>query len=162
MFTGRQQGFYRMLVEKAWRAHCAREKIHPDSRFAKDEWYRCVLLDACGVYTTKEANNTTDFDCLMLAFAGIAGDDYWIKRMAGATERRWKWLISQKMSSRGMSLGGNDKAGEHYIEAIMRHMHLDQLNYRDLPAEHLQKIFIALDEDYKRHHRHDRELGVPA
>ncbi len=162
MFSGRQQGFYRMLVEKAWVAHATRNSIHRDSRFSKDQWYRCVLLDTCGIYTTKEANNTTDFDCLMLAFAEIAGDDYWIKRMAGALERRWKWLIAQKMSKKGMTLGSNDKVGENYIAGIMRHMHLDQQKYADLPAEYLQKIYIALDEDYKRHHRHDRELGVPA
>jgi hypothetical protein len=159
MFTGRQQGFYRMLVEKAWRAHAAREKIHADSRFAKDQWYRCVLLDTCGIYTTKEASNTTDFDALMLAFAEIAGDDYWIKRMAGAAERRWRWMIAQKMSAKGLTMGCNDKRGEHYIQSIMKHMGLDQLKFADLPAEHLKKIFIALDEDYQRHHKHDRELA---
>ena len=158
MFTGRQQGFYRMLVEKAWRAHSDRNKLHTGSRFAKDEWYRCVLLDACGIYTTKEASNTTDFDSLMLAFAEIAGDEYWINRMSGASERRWRFMIAQKMSAKGLALGCNDKRGEHYIQSIMHHMGLDQLSYGYLPAEHLKKIFIALDEDYQRHHKHDREL----
>lgn len=161
-FTGRQQGFYRMLVDKAWKAHAKRNGLHVDSRMAKDQWYRCTLLDTCGIYTTTEASNTTDFDALMLAFAEIAGDAYWIKRMAGAAERRWRWMIGQKMCAKGMTLGSNDKRGEHYIEGIMKHMGLDQLAYNDLPAEHLKKIFIALDEDYQRHHRHDRELGVPA
>jgi hypothetical protein len=56
-------------------------------------------------------------------------------------------------------MGCNDKRGEHYIQSIMKHMGLDQLKFADLPAEHLKKIFIALDEDYQRHHKHDRELA---
>jgi hypothetical protein len=158
MFTGPQQKYYRPLVDKAWKAHAARNGIHLNSRFSKDQWYRCVLLDTVGIYTTKEADKTTDFDSLMLAFAEIAGDDYWIKRMAGALERRWKWLIAQKMSKMGKPFGTNEKVGEHYIGGIMKHMGLDQLPYHDLPAEHLRKIFIALDEQVFRH-RHDRELS---
>jgi hypothetical protein len=161
MFTPAQQKYYRPLVEKAWAAHAARNGIHRDSRLAKDQWYRGVLLDTCGIYTTKEADKTTDFDSLMLAFAETANDAYWIKRMAGATERRWHWMIGRKMTDLKMPLGCNEKVGENYIAGIMRHMHLDQLAFRDLPAEYLKKIYIALDEQIKRH-RHDRELGVPA
>ncbi len=168
-FTARQQGYYRPLKERAWLAHASRNNLHPNSRFAQDQWYRCLLLDAAGIYSTKEANQTGDFDCIMLAMAEIAGDEYWIKRMAGAAERRWRYMIAQKMTAKGMSFGAYLR-GERYIQSIMNHMGIDQLAYADLPAEHLKKIFIALDEDFKRHHRHDRELpavshaepGVPA
>jgi hypothetical protein len=50
-------------------------------------------------------------------------------------------------------------AAQAYLEGIMRHMHLDQLRYDDLPVEHLKKIFIALDKQEHRH-RHDRQIGM--
>ncbi len=149
-FSPAQQKHYRPLVERAWKAHAARNKLHVNSRFSKNEWYRCVLLDTVGIYTTKQADQTTDFDALMLAFAVIAGEAYWINRMAGALERRWRWLIGKKMDALKMPLGTNEKTGERYVLGIMKQMGLDQLAYRDLPAEHLKKIFIALDEQVQR------------
>lgn len=149
-FSPAQQKHYRPLVERAWKVHAGRNGLHLNSRFAKDQWYRCVLLDTVGIYTSKEADQTTDFDALMLAFAVIAGEQYWINRMAGALERRWKWLIGLKMSKKKMPFGTNEKTGERYILGIMKQMGLDQLAYRDLPAEHLKKIYIALDTAEKR------------
>lgn len=148
-FTRGQQKYFRPMVKAAWAKHCVREKIHPDSRMAYDNWYRSVLLDSAGIYTTKEANPAADFDAVMLAFAQIAGDDYWIKRCSEGVERRWKFLIDQKLRALGKTRA--------YLGGILRHMRLDQQPLDDLPAEYLQKVFIALDEQFKRH-RHGREL----
>jgi len=155
-FSKSQEGQYRPLVKRAWAAHCARNGIHPDSRLGYDNWYRGILLDTCQVYTTREANGADDYDRLMLAFAEIVGDerqiDYWSK----APERRFKWMIRTELKKLGIIPGS--PAAQAYLEGIMRHMHLDQLRYDDLPVEHLKKIFIALDKQEHRH-RHDRQIG---
>ena len=150
-FTPRQQKFYRPLIKKAWLAHCAREKVHPESRFAYEEWYRCTLLEAVGAYTTKELNPVSDFDAVMLAFAQIANDGYWIKRCADAQERRWKFLIAERLKQL--------RASRAYLDGILAQMNLDQQPFDELPAEYLKMVFIALDKQQHRH-RHERELAA--
>lgn len=151
----KQQGMYRPLVARAWEAHAERQGRPLNGRMAKEEWYRCTLLDAIGVYTTKEANGTTDFEILMLTFWEIVGDSKQISYWSGAVERRWKYLIDQRLKK--LNFVPHSHEANSYIHGIAHHMHIDLLPYKDMPAEHLQKVFIALDAQFKRH-RHDREL----
>jgi len=151
-FTRAQQKYYRPLVEKAWAAHCERSGEAINSRFQKDQWYRCTLLDTVGVYSTKEADKTIDFDALMLAFAQIAGDSYWINRMAEAEERRWHWLIHRKLSQMKIS-SATTKEGKTYLDGIMHRMGIAQQPLNNLPADHLKKLYIALDKQSKRHQK---------
>ena len=152
MFTRAQQKIYRPLVDAAWRAHAARQEFARDDASERARWYRGVLLDTCGIYTTKEATKTHDFDALMLAFAEIAGDDYWIGRMAGAEERRWRWKINQRLEDLG--LHPRTEAGKHYLEGILNHMGLAEQPVSNLPAEYLRKVFIALHKQARRDHHH--------
>ena len=128
----RQQGMYRPLVDKAWAIHAERQGLAVNSRMAKDEWYRCTLLDTIGVYTTIEANGTTDFEQLMLAFWEIVGDAKQISYWSEAVERRLKWLIDQRLKKLGFV--PHSKAANAYIHGIAHHMHLDLIPYKEMPA----------------------------
>lgn len=142
MLTRPQQSKYRPLVQRAWRAHCEQTGCSPAADGAYETWYREQLLEACGVYTSKQASPTKDFDALMAHFAQIAGDDYWITRTAQGDEIRLLHLIAQE-KSRG-------EIDDAYIAGIIRNMGLSQ-RLEEMPAAHLWKIWNALVRYNRRH-----------
>ena len=79
--TRKQQGIYRSLISAAWLAG----DFHTTPR---DVWYRQQLQDATGYYSSKQFRNQQDFDTALYHFALLAGDDYWIERLADSQERR--------------------------------------------------------------------------
>ena len=142
MLTRPQQSKYRPLVQRAWRAHCEQTGCSPVADGAYETWYREQLLEACGVYTSKQASPTKDFDALMAHFAQIAGDDYWITRTAQGDEIRLRHLIALEQS--------NGQITDAYIAGIIRNMGLHQ-SMDDMPAAHLWKIYNALVRHNRRH-----------
>lgn len=156
-FSRPQQKYYRPLLRKAWTADCARSGVSPDDKIAFDAWYRNELFTAIGVWTTKELNQTDDYDSVMLHFAVIADDEYWITRMARGKERRIEHLINQRLAD----LDGIDQERRHdwtYARSIYEHMALPEHLY-DCPAELLVKVFQALDTHVRR--MRDRLDPVP-
>jgi hypothetical protein len=150
MLTRGQQSKYRPLVKKAWFAHCLRHDLNPEADGARESWYRSQLMDACGIYTTKQASPTKDFDALMGHFAEIVGDEYWINRAARGDEIRLRFLINKSITEGAVNLA--------YVQGIARNM-----GFRDtlenLPAEHLWKIWNALIRHNRRHQV--KEYQVP-
>lgn len=142
MFRPSQQAKYRPLVKRAWAAHCAKTGCNPAADGAYETWYRRQLLDACGIYTTKQANITRDFEAIMGHFGRIAGDAYWIARAAQGDEIRLRHLIAQEQSRGQIS--------DAYIAGIIRNMGLRQ-RLEDMPAAHLWKIYNALIRHNRRH-----------
>jgi len=100
------------------------------------------LVETCGIYTTKQASPTKDFDALMAHFASIAGDEAWIRRTAEGDERRMRHLIRQEINAGQIS--------EPYIAGILRNMNIDA-NLVDVPAAHLWKLWNALKRHNARH-----------
>lgn len=142
MFSPGQQKHYRPLVNRAWLAHCLRNNLDEHDKYAREKWYRREILDACGIYTTKQANQKEDFDKLMGHFAAIAGDEYWMQRSAEGTERRLKYLIRREVKQGHVT--------ENYVLGIAKNMgFLHELN--DMPADHLWRIWNALLRHNKRH-----------
>lgn len=141
MFSNSQQAHYRPLVKRAWLAHCLRNDLDEHVVSARDAWYRAQLMEACGIYTTKEANKKDDFDAVMGHFAEIAGDEYWMDRAAEGRERRLRFLIEREIR-----LG---RVNEAYVAGIARNMGFGD-EYMNLPAEHLWRIWNALLRHNKR------------
>ena len=142
MLTRPQQSKYRPLVQRAWRAHCTKTGCNPAADGAYETWYRQQLLAACGVYTTKQASPTRDFDSLMSHFGQIAGDNYWVARTAQGDEIRLRHLIAKEQST--------GKIADSYIAGIIRNMGFRQ-RLDDMPAAHLYKVYQAL---IRHNHRH--------
>lgn len=142
MFSPGQQGKYRPLVVRAWQAHCLRTGQNPEVDSAHETWYRRQLMDACGIYTTKQANQTKDFDCLMAHFAAIAGDESWTRRTAEGDERRLRYLIRREIERGGVT--------EQYVQGIARNMGFRE-NLDECPGDHLWRIWNALVRYNKRH-----------
>ena len=142
MLTRPQQAKYRPLVKRAWQAHCARTGCSTVADGAYETWYREQLMDACGIYTTKQASPTKDFDALMAHFATIAGDEYWIDRATRGDEIRLRHMIAQEQSRGNIS--------DAYIAGIARNMGLRRA-LDDMPAAHLWKVWNALARHNRRH-----------
>lgn len=150
MLTPRQQCKYRPLVERAWQAECLRAGENPEVDSARESWYRRQLLDACGIYTTKQADPVKDYDGLMLHFAIIAGDAGLIDYFSKASERRHLHNIRSSIESGAVT--------EAYVQGIARHMGY-RPDLESLPADHLWRIWNALIRHNKRHAQEQRALA---
>ena len=148
MLTRKQNGVYRPLVKRAWLAHCERTGTSPNDRSAQDDWYRRQLLDAAGIYTTKEADPVVHFDLVMHRFAWIANDRYWLDRLATADERRALWRLRvtiRKARDQGLDIS------DAYVAGIQRNMGFGAKALEDLPAEHILRINAAVYLHARRH-----------
>ena len=143
MITPRQQAIYRPLVKRAWLAHCAGAGLSPEADAAYETWYRHQLMGACGIYTTKQANPTKDFDRLIARFAEIAGDADLAMRAAEGDERRLRHLIASEVKRGAVT--------EAYVLGIARNMGFPRDSLADLPAEHLWRVWNALLRHNRRH-----------
>ncbi|MFH0878582.1 MAG: hypothetical protein V2A34_02605 [Lentisphaerota bacterium] len=153
-FTPSQQSKFRPLVARAWLVHCALEGTAPNNKASREQWYREELSKAGGWFTTKECNHVHDYDTCMLHFAMIAGDEYWINRIAHSDQRRQFYLINLRLDD--LSRLEGHVYDWNYARAIYRHMHLPE-RMHDCPAEILWKLFQALDT----HVRRIRDRGPP-
>lgn len=144
MLTPKENAIFRPLVTAAWRAHCARFGADPTNAIAREHWYRKTLLDAAGVYTTKEipgGHGDPRFAAACLDFATIAGDDTAITYWSRDAERRALWRLRQ--------LQQRLRVDDHYVLSIATRMSLLPDNHaedwlQDMPAEHLLRICTAL------------------
>ncbi|MFA7256931.1 MAG: hypothetical protein WC047_05095 [Kiritimatiellales bacterium] len=152
MLTPRQQSKYRPLVERAWQAECSRAGQSPGIDHAHETWYRQQLLDACGIYSTKQADPVNDYDALMLHFAILAGDQALIDYFSRAAERRHLHNIRRSINQGAVT--------EAYVLGIARNMGFIPQSkienpksqiLEELPADHLWRIWNALIRHNKRH-----------
>jgi hypothetical protein len=147
-FSRAQQSKYRPMVTAAWTAHCAREGLDVGDKGAREAWYRKQLLECVGEYTTKALDQTDDFDQVMLHFAQVAGDDYWMEKLAHGKETRMIYLIGRRLKD----LDRLDAPNVHtwaYARAVHDHMGLPA-DIEDCPAGLLWKVFQALSTHARR------------
>lgn len=140
----KQQAHYRSLVDIAYMAEAQRlgGKIP-----RKDDWRRRLNLDTTGHYSTKEMNQTTDFDAVMLELAIMAGDDYWINRLITSAERRLRCVIRWFIYD--LEYLTKQPIKWSYIKGICKQAgYSDSL--LDCPAEHLAKVMQMVDTHVRR------------
>ena len=150
-FSPAQQAIYRPLVERAWRADCARTGCSPEADGARETWYRRQLNEVCGVFTTRELNGAEDLDRLLIHFAGIAGDEAMLIHATRSHERRVLYVIRQKIGDLAR-LEGREVTWD-YVRAIYAQMnrhHLLPERISDCPADLLRKVIQALDKHVRR------------
>lgn len=150
-FNGPQQSKYRPMVKLAWLAHCQKTGIFPNAKGEQDAWYRDELMECIGENTTSRCNKAEDFDIVMRHFATLAGDEYWPARISDSPERRYRFLIGQRLAQMG-ELDGSHYAWS-YALGILRHMYPNTKfagEINDCPAPILRKVFIALDRQAAR------------
>lgn len=161
MFTPGQQSKYRPLVERAWQAHCLRTGQNPDVDSAHETWYRQQLMDACGIYSTRQANPVQDYDVISLHFAEIAGDDKAIAYFSKASERRLQFLIQGKLDRLTDATGTIHDWS--YVQGVYSQAKM-MPSIQDAPARHLYKIHAMLDTHVRRveQKQSSRQVALPA
>lgn len=140
----RQQGHYRRLVDAAYAAEAERLKGELP---IKEDWRRQLNLDTTGFYSTKQMNQTTDFDKVMLELAIMADDYYWINRLSTSDERRLRHVIQWFIYD--LEFLEQQKIEWAYIQGICHQAgYVDSL--LDCPAEHLAKVMQMVDTHIRR------------
>ncbi len=147
MFTPRQQGIFRPLVQRAWASYCEREGREAGNRTERDNWYRGELLTVIGVDSTKDCDQVRDFDSIVAHFAILANDAFWIDRTSKASEIRMRYWIGRRLSD--LDKLTNQEHHWDYVVGIYRHMNLPA-DMEDCPAQLLWKVFQALDTHVRR------------
>lgn len=96
--AAQQYKHYRPLVARAWLAECERSGFSPNDKAAREDWYRAELLSSeIHVTSTKQCNQTSDFDKLMLHFAILVNDDALIERFTRGGERRLEHVMQEAL-----------------------------------------------------------------
>ena len=120
---------------------CRREGLRGATQREKDEWYREVLRDEFGVYTTKQLGRTGDFEKTCAAFEAIAGNSiYWQLRVTAAPLERARLSLKQLMREHDIE--------EEYVDGVSKHMFATHTS--NLDADKLGKVIAALKIHFNR------------
>lgn len=147
-FTRAQQGKYRPVVKAAWVRECGLTGLAPNDKAAYNRWYRRELLAAADVYSTKQCNAVKDFDKVMLHFAILAEDEFWMRRLAQADERRVRHHLRRYM--RDLEYLEKRRVDWAYVKSIYGQSQLPPGDMKDCPAEYLLKVLQMLDTHVRR------------
>lgn len=146
-FTPKQNACYRPLTDRAWIEECKRAEQSPNNKLALEAWYRMQLNECAGVRSTAECDAVKDFDKVMLHFAILAGDEYWINRLSSAAERRMMRQIRLFMGD--LAWLEKETVTWDYIRAIYKQAKLPK-TLDDCPVFVLWKVLQMLDTHIRR------------
>jgi hypothetical protein len=155
-FSPAQQAAFIRLVTKAWRKV---QDLDPSTDFAA--WFNARMAD-CAQSTPGIGGQPASlreallagnhFDRTMCLFGVIAGDDFWIKRTAEASERRIRHVIRAKLAELGRLT--QRELDWSYVQGIHDQAKLS-LSLDDCPAEYLlsilQMIGSAIAREQRKH-----------
>jgi hypothetical protein len=144
-FSPAQQRAFNRLVAKAWRKV---QDFDPSVNF--EAWFNARMADCANGSPGFSAGNL--FDRTMCLFGVIAGDDFWIKRTAEASERRIRHVIRGKLAELGRLT--QRELDWTYVQGIHDQAKLSH-SLDDCPAEYLLSILhmlgSAIAREMRRH-----------
>lgn len=151
MFSPGQQRRYREVLRKAWAVHCLRNDVVSTDLAAFYAWKRSELMACIGYPSSKFLNQVDDYDQVMLHFWSIVGDADQIGYWSSAIERRFRYLIRQRLRDL-QNLEGRVISSEYpahiYGQMFGETAAVPPLD--DAPAGLLIKLFQALDKHVRR------------
>ena len=143
MLSPKQQAAFWALWKKAEAEDMPRDA----DRKQRDTYRRSVMFRACGKISLKEINPTKDFDSLMYAVAGLAGDYQAMAYWCNASERRTAYMIGECARQIG-EIAGEPK-GWKYCQAVFVQARLPA-SWMDIPDALLFATFQMLDIHRRR------------
>lgn len=166
MFTLAQRAEFFPLRDAAWKKHAAANRLNAADAAAKDHWYREVMVEQLGVFSSKQLSALNDYCSAMATMESIAGGSF--ERGAPKPGRRygerifvlgrmhWNMRATQTESARRHLHAIKDLAREHgldesYIEGTARRICGGSPLLSQLGAEQLRKVLAALRIYVKRH-----------
>lgn len=151
-FTYGQRCRFYPVKHNAWIEECARYGTDASDAVLEETWYRAELaklgcFDLDGKPSLKRCNRVKGFDRVMKHFAILANDAYWISKTARNDEDVMLYLI-REWREKIVSLT-HEPLTATYEAGIEKHMHF-ATDPEDIPVEHLDKVFQALDTHLRR------------
>lgn len=140
-FSDAQQAQFEKLVVKAWRKNVP-DGTDPQDSSAFQQWMAGIMMS-----TPTPRNPRAQFEALMGRFAILANDEYWIRATAEAEERRMRYLIGAALADLAELTG--EPHDWRYVQGIHAQARMAS-SLDDCPAEHLKRIFQALDTHRRR------------
>ena len=139
-----QRGKYHKLAFAAYTAEAERLQGNLPPR---EEWRRQLNMRITGKYSTKQMNQTKDFDAVMMELAILADDDYWINRLSTSDERRLRHVIEWFIYDLEFLM--KTSIDWKYIQGICKQAgYSDSL--MDCPINHLAKVMQMVDTHVRR------------
>ena len=148
-FSRAQQIKFRILVDKAWLAHCDQECITESTPASKEAWYREQLRKTFKVDSSKLLNKSDEFEKAMALFEELAeAGIYWQLRVVGGDAIRARHVLDETLRNLHLT--------EEYVthvaeQAGFRH------GFRSYTADELIKLRIMLLQPVRR--RQKRHLN---
>ncbi len=127
----------------------------PDEKDARDRWRHRENIEAIGFPSIKSIAYPWQWDSLLLHFAQLADNDYWIERAALGVERRAKHSIRESLGK--LSAIEGRELGDAYALAILEQMNLKYDKLDAVPAEHLQRAAISINKQLARRRREKKQ-----
>lgn len=144
-FSRAQQIKFRVLVDKAWKAHCDRECITESTVASKDDWYRDHLRKSFKFDSSTGLNKTNQFEQAMALFEELADDGiYWQMRHLQGDARRARHVLDDTIRNLHLT--------EDYVNRIAMQMGVNKY-FRDYTCEELLNLRIALLTQVRRQER---------
>ena len=181
-FSKCQRSEFFPLRDAAWREHASKNRLEPKDPAAKDHWYREIMRDELGVFSSKQLSPLNDYCAAMAIMESIAGGSFergkpqpgrrYGERLFVPGRMHWNLRATQTESSRRLLYAVKEicrehALEEHYVREVARRISgrgetplLQQLN-----AEHLRKLLAALRIHVKRHlapEEDEAALGTPS
>lgn len=146
-FSSGQQAYYRPLVKRAFLIDCMSGGVSPNTKGLYKAWYEEQLLECLGMSSTSKCNRTTDFETVMLHFAIIAEDQYWIDRATCGDERRLKNRLQLFLLDIEELTG--TKTPWNYVLSIYGHTGAPR-DFKDATTKQLRSVIGFMDKHIRR------------
>ena len=155
-FSGFTPGQNKVALALARKAH-AREVARRSTNKSLDAWSTSEI-DTCLPHSDREERTTLAlmrnkdkqlaYEAVMLQFAVIANDTFWIKRLAGADETRLRWQMKRYLVDLSW-LYGKEMSWD-YVRGIWKQSTLLPKDLEDAPLEQLRQCLAMLDTHIRR------------
>ena len=151
-FTYGQRCRFYPVKHNAWIEECARYGADASDAVLEETWYRAELVKlGCfgvgGKPSLKLCERVKGFDRVMGHFALLANDQYWIAKTARNAEDVMLYLICEWREK--ITALTHQPLTAAYEAGIAKHMHF-ATDPKDIPVEHLDKVFMSLDTHLRR------------
>jgi len=132
-FVAAQQRNFRRLVAVAWDPYAAREGLAKNDRKALEVFTKNHLEKATGKRSTKDCNNSRDFDAAMAHFEALAqnGEYEWNMNLIQGDAKRARHSV-QKVNPRFLSQFPTQLDFERYLQGCARKL----IHSSELPKLH--------------------------
>lgn len=164
-FQGYSQAQNKNSISLAKKAYAIERKRTSGNMPSIDAWTSAIISQTCTgeVVPGTHLGGTTQgyYDDVMVSFAVIANDAFWLNRLAQGAEIRMRWQIKRYLVD--LSWLYQRECGWEYLVGIWKQSKALPVSMDDAPADTLRQILAMLDTHIRRvcEKRNIRPMELP-